>query len=268
MPCLLIDSLDDPRLEPYRHLKRTNVTRWQDLLVAEGVKLVERLLASPFEVLSLLVAEERRHRCPQPLPPELPVYLLPEKLVHQLVGYQFHHGVMACARRRPGPSLADLCGPPSRPLTLVVCSDVQDTENLGAMLRTGQALGIDGVVLGPRSADPWSRRVLRVSMGASLRLPIVEVADCGPALAALRGEHQVELWATVVDSDAVPLAELQRPRRLGLLFGSEGHGLQPAHVACCDRRVRIPMQPGVDSLNVAMAAGVFLYEVLRRSGPA
>ena len=148
-------------------------------------------------------------------------------------------------------------------MTLVVCPDVQDPTNLGSIIRTTAAFGCAALVLGERCADPFSRRVLRVSMGAALQLPIIEsaaLADDWPQLAAAG----FELVATVVgDAAAESLASFCPGPRTAILFGSEGHGLAAEHLALCRRRVTIPMQLGVDSLNVAVAAAVVLYELTR-----
>ncbi len=141
---------------------------------------------------------------------------------------------------------------------------MQDPENLGAILRLSGAFGVDAVLLGPDCPNPFSRRVLRVSMGAGFALPIVEADDLEAELAALAEQWGCERWATVLDPAAEPLAQLTRPARLALLLGSEGHGLTERWIAQTDRRVTIPMRSGADSLNVAVAAGIFLYQLVRR----
>lgn len=265
MPRHELTSLDDPRLEPYRHLKDTNLTRWQGLLVAEGLKLVERLVASDCELVSVLVGRRYLDRVEPLLPERATLLVLPDDQVSRLVGFNFHHGALACARRpaeRSAEQLAARCSPRS---VLIVCPDVQDPENLGALFRSGAALGVEGVLLGPRAGDPFSRRVLRVSMGATLRMPWVVSRELARDLDQLRTRYGFELWATVLDGAARPLADCRRPDRLAVLFGSEGHGLERQWIDVCDRRVTIPMQPGVDSLNVAVAAGIVLYQALREA---
>ncbi len=167
MPRHLITSLDDPRLEPYRNLKDTNRTRWAESFIVEGEKLVRRLIASRFPVESILLGERFESEFRPDVPEETAVYVLPDKLIEPLVGYKFHRGVLACGRRLPGPDLAELA-PPGKPLALIICPEVQDPENLGSILRIASAFAADGVLVGRGSADPFSRRVLRVSMGAAL----------------------------------------------------------------------------------------------------
>jgi tRNA G18 (ribose-2'-O)-methylase SpoU len=258
MPLIRINSLDDSRLEPYCHLKDTNRTRWEGLFIAEGEKLVRRLLASDFPVESVLLSERFAAQLGSLVPVEVPTWLLPDELVEPLVGFNFHRGILACGRRRANLTLEELA-PADRPLTLAICAEVQDPENLGSILRISAAFGVNGVLIGRGSADPLSRRVLRVSMGASLRVPIRESPDLAADLQRLRDECRVQLVATVLDADAEPLATAARAERLALVFGSEGHGLSRSIVSLCHRRITIPMSESIDSLNVAVAAGIFLH---------
>ncbi len=262
MPICHLNSLDDRRLEPFRHLKDTNATRGAGLLVAEGEKLVTRLLASDYTLVSILLGQSYVAQFADRVPTHVSVLVVPDESIESLVGFNFHRGVLACARRKPDVQLDELCAPGDGQLTLSICPDVQDPENLGAILRTSRALGIDGVLLGQRAGDPLSRRVLRVSMGAALQLPIRQSEQILDDLARLHGEFAVELWAAVLEPDAEPLPSVARPRRLGVLFGSEGHGLPQECIAACQRRITIPMQPGADSLNVAVAAGIVLHHVM------
>jgi tRNA G18 (ribose-2'-O)-methylase SpoU len=262
MAILRIDSLDDPRLAPYRNLKTSNDTRHAGCFVAEGQKLVERLLASDCIVRSLLVADRYLAQCAQR---ELPLDLLsvPDDWIERIVGFNFHRGILACAERPPAPSLQSICRASRSRTSLVVCPDVQNPENLGAIVRIASAFAVDAVVLGDGCCDPFSRRVLRVSMGAVFGLPILETEDLAADLCHARDEQDFRVWATVADSAAAAFHALPRPNRLALLLGSEGHGLADCWLAMCDQRVTIPMRPSVDSLNVAVAAGILLYHLSR-----
>jgi tRNA G18 (ribose-2'-O)-methylase SpoU len=261
MPRFEVQSLDDPRLEPFRHLKDTNRTRWSSQFVAEGEKLVRRLLESNVAVVSILVDHQHLERLAPWLTPDVDVLVVADRLVPQIVGFNFHRGVLGCGLRKPSPTLDEIATTAERPLTLVICPDVQDPENLGVIARTGAALGVDALLLGPRSGDPFSRRVLRVSMGAVLRLPIRRSNNLLADMHELRERYDVQLAATVLSDQAEPLASVVRPARFGLVFGNEGHGLDPDWIAACDRRLTIPMQAGADSLNVSVAVGIFLYHL-------
>lgn len=257
-----VTDLGDRRLDPYRNLKQSNLTRWSGLFIAEGEKLTRRLLESEFETASVLL--DRRHvDLFAPLvQPDTPVLVVDEKQVEKIVGFNFHRGVLACGRRRQSATVDEVAAGRSV-ATLAVCPDVQDPENMGAVLRIAAALGADAVVVGRRCADPFSRRVLRVSMGAALRLPLVKSDDLATDLRRLQDHWHYDLIATVLDSDAEPLERMARRDRIALLFGSEGHGLERSLVELCDRKATIPMQPGADSLNVSVAAGIFLHHFLR-----
>lgn len=274
MPCIPIHTLDDPRLEVFRDVKATRSRRWQQHFIAEGARLVKRLLQSDFQVESVLVSAGRETEFADWLSPDVPVLVLPRIQAAELVGYNFHCGAMACARRKPNPSLDEILARGGDRMTFVVCPDVNDPENIGTLIRLGAAFGIDALVLGPECADPFSRRVLRVSMGNALTLPIVRSLDLPSDLRRLKTEWLVQLAATVVPNDdptdAVTsrgghtgtviesLREATRPPRLALLFGNEANGLAPEWLDMCDRRITIPMR-GADSLNVAVAAGIFLH---------
>jgi tRNA G18 (ribose-2'-O)-methylase SpoU len=263
MPREPIDDLADPRIADYRHLKTSNLTRNSDRFVVEGEKLVERLIASPFRTASVLVADRHESRISTWVPETVPLYVVSHALVSAVVGFNFHQGVLACGIRRPWPNLGEIVRGAGGRVTLVVCPRLDNPENLGAIIRLGDVFGVHAVVVGGRCPDPLSRRVLRVSMGMALRLPVIVSDDLERDLRWLRDEWDVELVATVVDPDAEPFAEAQRPDRTALLLGSEGNGLEPNWVDLCDRRITIPMRRGAESLNVAVAAGILLYHFSR-----
>lgn len=264
MPLIEIDSLDDPRLEVYRELKRAHRARWTDEFIVEGDWLVERLVASRYPVRSLLMAqhrlETRRSRLAA-LRPETPVYVLPADLVSELVGFPFHRGLLGCGGRLPEPPLEALLDASPAPSTLIVCPETRDPENLGSVIRSSAALGARGALLGPTCIDPLARRALRVSMGAALRLPTRRATSLVDDLAMVRAAGY-EITAAVVDACAEPLSRFEPSPRTALLVGNEANGLSPEFLALCSRRVSIPMAEGVDSLNVAVATGILLYRFL------
>ncbi len=262
MPRILIDSLDDPRLDPYRHLKATNLTRWSNEFTAEGLLVVERLLTSRFDVLSVLASDRREAEISPHVPAGVPFYILPHRLAEELVGFDFHTGVLARGRQTDWPGIPDVVRAAGEQLTLAVCPDVNSPDNLGTIIRTCTALGVDALLLGQGCADPLSRRVSRTSMGATYKLPIIATHDIAQDLRRLRDEYDVELVATTLAPAAEPLRSARRAKRTAILFGNEKHGLEPELLSLCDRQVIIPMQPGTDSLNVAVAAGIVLHHFL------
>ncbi len=263
MPRIPIADLDDPRLAVYRHLKATNATRDLDQFVVEGEKLVDRLRESAYPVASVLTTDRQADRIGAPLPADVIHYVVPDGQIDALVGYNFHQGALACGLRVPPPALDDLVRAAPLPLTLIVCPRLDNPENLGALVRLADVFGAAAVVAEARCPDPLSRRVLRVSMGTALRVPVIREADLAGAIDRLRLAHGLILAAASTDPAAEPFERLarHRPPRLALVMGSESAGLAPEWLARCDRPITIPMRPGADSLNVAVAAGILLYHL-------
>ena len=258
MPRIPIEDLDDPRIAIYRSLKATNLTRGLHQFVVEGERLVERLVASRFPVVSLLVTDRYEPRLTVDISEDVPIYVLSSKQVDAIVGFPFHRGVLACGMRRPWPSLQEIVEDRGRALFLVICPKLSNPENLGSLARIGDVLGIDAIVAGLECPDPFSRRVLRVSMGASLRLPVIVEETLTESVAYLGEAAGVELVAAVADPKALPFQNFHRSRRLGLVLGDEHEGIDPAWVRLCEKSVTIPMRPGASSLNVAVAAGILI----------
>ena len=260
-----VESVDDPRIAAYRDLKG-RALRGEGLFVTEGRLLTMRLLASRHGTESVLVADRFAEEFQSFAGEGTVVYVASEQLLSDVVGFDFHRGVLACGRRGPGTALGDLMAAHAQTndLTLIVCPEVADGENLGSLFRIAAAFGVDGVVLGGQCCDPFSRRCLRVSMGGVLRVPLVESPDLPADLADLKRRWSVELVAAVLDETAEPLDRFRRPPRVALVFGSESTGLAERWLSLCDRRLTIPMQPGTDSLNLAVAAGIFVYHMTAR----
>jgi tRNA G18 (ribose-2'-O)-methylase SpoU len=258
MPELVIESADDPRLDPYRDLKSPE-SRRRETFITEGEKLVLRLIDSPCHTESILCTAAVRERLGDKLPQHLPIYIAPTPVISGLIGFQFHRGILACGRRPPPVSLAAVCRarPPGERSLIVACPEIRDPTNLGTIIRTAAAFGACGLVAGLAGTDPFSRRVLRTSMGSVLRLPIVQTDNWHFVLDTLH-QSGFETVAAVVDPSAERLTDARRPRRTALFFGNEDEGLPAGLAAACRRRVTLPMAHGVDSLNVAVAAGILL----------
>jgi tRNA G18 (ribose-2'-O)-methylase SpoU len=260
-----ITDLDDPKIAIYRSLKATNQTRRLGQFVVEGEKLVERLLASRFPPVSVLVTDRHEPRLTAHVPADVPLYVVPHKLVDSIVGFAFHRGVLACAERRPWPHLDEIVKHAGTRLTLVICPRLSNPENLGAIARIGDVFGIDAILTGPSCPDPFSRRVLRVSMGSILRVPLICDERFGAMVDDLARSDQLVLVAAVADAAAEPFDGAPRPDRLGLVLGDEDQGIEPQWLARCRRIVTIPMRPGAGSLNVAVAAGILLQALTARA---
>lgn len=255
-----VASFDDPRLDDYRHLRepsrRMHVERARGIFTLEGALSVEALLASSYRARSILVAAEHAPRLAARFRTEVTLLSLPAEAMAEITGVRFHRGVLAVAERPRLPTVEELL---ARSRRLLVLEGVNDHENIGALFRNAAAFGVDAVVLDPATADPLYRRSTRVSLGHVLRVPFARAERWPHELADLRA-HGLAALALTPAADAEPLSRLvaEPPRSWALLVGAEGPGLSAAALAAVDRRVRIPMAPGVDSVNVATAAAIAL----------
>jgi len=261
-----VDSLDDPRLWCYRDMKDRELARDGDRFIAEGEQVVRRLLRSGLRTESVLVAERKAATIAPIVPPDVPLWIASDRTIQDVIGFEFHSGVLACGIRPRPPGLDEILGPPHAPAlasaTLVICPKITNIENLGSLVRICAAFGVTAMVLGEQCCDPFFRQSVRVSMGALFTLPIARRRNLAVDLPRLRTDWGFELTGTVLDSDAQPLAKAGRGPKLAILFGGEADGLDKEMIALCDRRVTIPMRLGTDSLNVSVAAGIFLHHFM------
>jgi tRNA G18 (ribose-2'-O)-methylase SpoU len=263
-----IETLDDPRVAAYRNVRDADLRARDGLFLTEGRLNVKRqLMGSRFRTRSVFGTEPGL-RAIQPalerLGADTPVYVAAKPLLSAVVGYAMHRGCLAVGERgrepELAPFLAELVARDSeRPVTLLVLEDVSNPENVGAIFRNGLALGADAVVLTRRCVDPLYRRVIRVSMGAALRMPFARALDARNALESLSSAGFTSV-ALTTRAGAAPLSRSgTAPRRLALWLGCEGSGLSDPALGAIERRVAIPMAPGADSLNVATACAIALH---------
>jgi tRNA G18 (ribose-2'-O)-methylase SpoU len=263
-----IDSFDLPDLQPYRTMRRTEEHRRQGIFVAEGEKVVRRLLASQFSVVSALFPEKWLPVFRPTLearPEDIPVYLADKELLEQLTGFSMYQGVLAVGRIPAAVSLDEVLGRCPRPWLLVAVDALANAENLGVLVRNCGAFGVHALLVGETSSSPFLRRSVRSSMGIIFSLPVVEPPSLAQTLADLqrRGVHCV---AAHPHAEQTTLAKAEFTGDCCIVFGSEGLGLSPAVLQACGQAVAIPMRSGVDSLNVGSASAVFLYEAARQRG--
>jgi tRNA G18 (ribose-2'-O)-methylase SpoU len=248
-------SLGDARLAPYVGMYGSDYEpRADELCIVESRLAVESLLDSPYEPVSLLLAERLVDSLGELIarfPGE--VLCAPQDVIDATVGFALHRGVVACARRGAPLSVDDVV---RGARSLVVTECVNDPENLGALFRNAAAFGVDGMLLDPSTCDALSRRVIRVSIGHALRVPFARAP-----LGALDGFTTIALSPDA----ATDLASVEADR-FALLVGNEGDGLSEAAMEFAYVRAAIPMAKGVDSLNVATAAAVALALLGRGRG--
>jgi len=265
-----VEDPADPRLDDYRDLKDAAAHARSGVLIAETRAVVQRLIASGrHPVRSVLVTEAglaALDRALRSATTDLPVYVAPLAVMRAAAGFDVHRGCLAAADRTPLPDGAALLAP-AGPRLLVVLEDIADPDNVGAVFRNAQAFGAAAVLLSPGTADPLYRKAIRVSVGATLSLPFARVPEWGALPSALR-DAGYQVVALTPDPGAIDLEALDDvSSRVALLLGNEGGGLRPETLAASGARVRIPITQGVDSLNVATAAGIALHWVTRCHGP-
>ncbi|WP_221435346.1 TrmH family RNA methyltransferase [Algisphaera agarilytica] len=269
----LIQTPEDPRLAAYLDLKDRDVRRETGLFLAEGEHVVRRAFEAGLAVRSVLVVESKVERVlamaeasPAFSSEEtIEVLACPKDVIEESVGFVMHQGIIAAVEPPAAVGLEavlgdESCGLKSARPVILVCPEITNVDNLGVLVRVAAGLGVKAMVLGPKCCDPWYRRAVRVSMGAVFAMPMVRSVDLDADLTRMQREFGVELVATVIDADATPLRESPPFAGPGaILLGSEGYGLSPEVVGRCDRKVRIPMHHDIDSLNVAVAAGIVVH---------
>jgi len=263
----VVDDPTDTRLTVFMGLRDHDLRRHREapggdmdgVFVAEGELVAGRALAAGYRALSVMVDAGRRDPLPPGLAADVPVHRVGPTVVSAVTGYQTHRGALVAFARRPLLSAATVLAAARR---VVVTEAVVNPTNMGVILRSAAALGVDALLLDPASCDPLYRRANRASMGLGFALPHARLAPLPDGLAPLR-----EAGFTVVGltpaPDAVDLhafADALGPEeRVAMVLGSEGPGLTAATEAAADVRARIPLAVGVDSLNVGVAAGIACY---------
>ncbi|MCD7928223.1 MAG: RNA methyltransferase [Oscillospiraceae bacterium] len=268
-----LNDLSRPELDVFARLTeaqlRNRLEPEKGIFIAESPKVIHRALDAGCRPLSLLM--ERRQligqgravidRCG-----DVPVYTGERALLKELTGYTLTRGIL-CAMRRPClPDVERLCAEARR---VAVLENITDATNVGAIFRSAAALGMDAVLVTPSCCDPLCRRAVRVSMGAVFQIPWGHIgedpADWPEAGLNMLGRLGFQTAAMALREDAlsVDAPELRQTERLAVVLGTEGDGLGADTIARCDYTVRIPMERGVDSLNVAAASAVAFWQLGR-----
>jgi tRNA G18 (ribose-2'-O)-methylase SpoU len=266
---IALDDPADPRLADYRDLRdvqlRTSFEAEHGLFLAEGEKVVRRAVEAGFTARSFLMASRWLQGLGDVLASsQAPCYVVSEQLAEAVTGFHVHRGALASLERRPLPSVeavldgARTSGSP-RP-RVVVLESLVDHGNVGSVFRNAAALGVQAVLVTPGCADPLYRRAVKTSMGNVFSVPWTRTAKMPDALSALADSGFTTAALTLSD-DAISLDELvaREPPAIAFVVGTEGAGVDRRTAAQADLRVKIPMAPGVDSLNVAAATAVAFY---------
>lgn len=271
MPVISIQSEADPRVAAFlnvrdAHLRSGRLPASEPCFMAEGEVVARVLFRSAYETVSVLLNPTRLLTMADAiaaLPPSVPVYVAEPPVMDRIVGFHIHRGVLALGRRRPLPSPAELLRDAR---LVVVLEDLSNHDNLGGIFRSASAFGADAVLLSPRCADPLYRKSLRVSVGQALNVPFAVLDPWPGALEAVAGAgFRLAALTTSAPDEALDrfVRDLERSEnaRVAVLAGAEGPGLTSDAVRHTSVSVRIPIQPGVDSLNVSVAVAIALDRI-------
>ena len=266
---IAIDTLDLPELEPYRHMKWQFEQRQQGIFVAEGEKVVRRLLESPLPVVSALLVERwfvEFESLLEARPERIRAYVAERSLMEQIIGFTIYQGALAVGRAPGNASLEEILSRDKAPL-IVAAEGISSAENIGGLVRNCVAFGASGIVVAESSCSPYLRRAVRSSMGTVFKLPVHETSSFLRTLQELKqiGVKIIAAHPHTVQT-RIHNADLRGPTCI--VLGAEGTGITSEILAACDEAVVIPMHAEVDSLNVGVAGAVFLYEAMRQRGLA
>ncbi len=260
-----ITSLDLPELLPYRTLRRTTEHVRNRIFVAEGEKVVRRLLASNLTIISMLMTKKWFESLfPNDYNTSNPFIFIAEKNdIENIVGYHLHQGIMAVAKIPTEVQLEKLLSAKTQSLVLVALDNLVNSENVGIIVRNCAAFGVDAIIVGETSSSPYLRRAVRNSMGAVFKLPIIHSKNLEETILNIKKDYKVHLIGTHPHEKKL-LYQSKFSDRLCIVFGNEDTGISKKILDICDNHIAIPMMNDVDSLNVACSSAVFLYEIRKQ----
>jgi tRNA G18 (ribose-2'-O)-methylase SpoU len=253
----------DPRLADYANVPDPELVRRRGLFVAEGRLVVRRLIEDGRYRLRSLLVSEAALRALEPsiarLDASVPVFVCDAREFLAISGFNIHRGCLAMVER---PELLPFAVVATSASRLVVLEAVANPDNLGGVFRSAAAFGFDAVVLSPACCDPLYRKAIRTSMAATLRVPYATAEPWPAAIHELR-RLGFSLVALTPREPALPLDTFapQSSARVAILIGTEGAGLTADAERYADLRVRIPIRPDVDSLNLAVAASIAMHAI-------
>jgi tRNA G18 (ribose-2'-O)-methylase SpoU len=261
------ERIDGPELVPFRTLRQPAEHFNQGIFIAEGEKVARRLFESRLQVLSVLITPEWFHVYRSMLesrPESIKVYIAPKDLLESIVGFNLHQGIMGLGRIPGLSTVESVLAAAREPRLFAAIDGLTNSENIGVLVRNCAAFGVQAILVGETSSSPYLRRAVRNSMGTVFTMPIIHCSSLIGSLDHLRKNHQFSIFAAHPHTDEHRIDQVDFKRDCCIVFGCEGNGLSSAVLKACDQQVVIPMQLGVDSLNVASASAVFLYEVFRQ----
>jgi tRNA G18 (ribose-2'-O)-methylase SpoU len=259
---LHITTLSVPGLEPYRTLRRPLEHLQQGLFVAESEKVSRRLLESTVQPISALLSPEWFERYRETLerhPSSIDVFVGSSSLLETIVGHRLHQSMMVLAKVPRPVSVEEMLAKHRGRMLTVMLDGITNAENMGVIIRNCAGFHTDAVIVLPSSCDPYLRRSVRNSMGNIFGMTVVYATEPMREIVRLK-EEGIRLYAAEPHAASGDIRDVSFSARSCIILGAEGSGISPEVLALADERVFIPMRSGVDSLNVASASAILLYE--------
>ena len=272
-----VTSLNLPELQPYRTLRRPLEHIRDGIFVAEGEKVVRRLLTSDMTIISMLmtsqwydqlfdIADHSSAIDPsihQSIRQQFTIFLADKHLLESIVGFNLHQGIMAVAKVPTPGTLEEVITGITKPHLLIALDGLVNSENVGVIVRNCAAFGADAIIVGETSSSPYLRRAVRNSMGAVFSMPVIHSLTLVESLSIIKKNYSTKIIAAHLGEDnSIHTTDLCE--NICIVLGNEGEGISKTVLNVCDMSVTIPMMNGTDSLNVASASAVFLYEVRKQ----
>lgn len=268
-----ISDISDARLDVYARLTdlelRNRLEAERGIFIAESEKVIRRAIDASYQPISLVVPEHRLERSAALIGlfegyQGVDIFVVPKGELEKLAGYEVTRGVLAAFHRKPLPAVRDLLVGAHR---VAVLEGITNHANIGSIFRNAAALGIDAVLVSPDCSDPLYRRAVRVSMGAVFKVPWVHLNNnegnwLSETVNSLH-DFGFECVALALSDNSISIEDpsLKACPKLAMFFGTEGDGLARSTIDACDHVVKIPMQNGVDSLNVAASSALAFWEL-------
>jgi tRNA G18 (ribose-2'-O)-methylase SpoU len=256
----------DPRLAPYRSLKGKELEK-DGIFIAEGEKVVKSMVGSGCVIASCLASRgtivKYKHLLALAAKRGASIYVAPNKLIGDIIGFRFHKGIMAVGYCPKKLTLADALKTTKRPLFFAALNAINDPQNVGLIVRNAAAFGVQALMVDRATYDPYYRKAVRVSMGAIFRLPVYYEDNLAASLTCLKKKHDTRIIAATPGKSASDIAKVNFTGNICLVFGNEDRGVSRVILNIADTKARIPISNNLDSLNVASASAVCLYEASR-----
>jgi len=255
MQYIHIENFDLPQLQPYQRMKAP-LAEHQESFIADSPKVVSTLLESGIEAYSLLATQAYYHTHQQYLE-QFPIeraYIAPKSLMESIVGHRLHHNVMMHAKKPAPTPLEELND------EIVMLTEISNSDNIGAIARSGAGLGVKSYLLPKQGPHPYARRAVRVSMGYMGHLQYHLYEQIEETILALK-KRGYTIFAAEVTPNATPLSHVKSPKKWVLLMGHEQNGISKEILSLCDEVLSIEMEQGVKSFNVAIASSIMMYQL-------